>query len=124
MLGEENELKVDDGVVTLAIVIVGIGELFLVVCLAIVVRYYRTTVMLYSQRQILIAMTLCGMVGVGGLLVIPDVTDFSCGSRMWIVALPLFTMFNLLLGKTWRIWKIVAQTSFKKIRVPQYKVVL
>jgi hypothetical protein len=43
---------------------------------------------------------------------------------MWIVALPLFTIFNLLLGKTWRIWKIVAQSSFKKIRVPQYKVVV
>ena len=34
----------------------------------------------------------------------------------------LFTMFNLLLGKTWRIWKVVVSASFNKVKVPQRKV--
>ena len=118
-MGAENEIKLSDTVVTLAYVLIAAGELFLFSCLLIVVLFYDTRIMRFSQRQGLIGMVLLGMVAVGGLVLLPDISDSACQARLWVVGLPLFSMFNLLLGKTWRIWKVVVSSTFKKVSVRQ-----
>ena len=122
VLGKENEIKISSGVVTLSYVLIGMTEIFLDVNLFILIAFYRTRIMRFSQRQVMIAMVILAKLAVGALVMLPHVTDFTCKSRVWLIGVPLFTMFNLLLGKTWRIWKVVVSASFNKVKVPQRQV--
>lgn len=124
VLGKENEIKLSSYVKIVSYVMIGAAELFLDACLLIMGLFYKTRIMRFSQRQVLIAMVVLGKLSVFGLLILPEVTEFSCNFRPWLIGVPLFTMFNLLLGKTWRIWKVVVSASFKKVKVRQIQVVL
>lgn len=125
VLGAENELVISDSLIILSLVVAGIAELLLLSLLGVVLQHYDTKVMRFSQRQILIAMILCGMLSVGATpFMVSDVTDTICAARGWVIAVPLVTMFNLLLAKTARVWKLFANQKLKRLVVKQSQVVI
>ena len=122
VVGKENELKVSDAVATLSYIVVAISDTFLLVCVAIIIRFYNTRIMRFSQRQVVLGIIACGMIGVSFTPLLMTVNDTTCATRTWFIGLPIFTMFNLLLGKTYRIWKLLVSSSLRKTHVLQTQV--
>jgi hypothetical protein len=65
-------------------------------------------VLKFSQVNILVVMTICGMVTVAALPLYAWNSSLSCRLRPWLVVIPVNLMFGLLFGKTWRIWWVPA----------------
>lgn len=84
--------------------VIGATALFLLINLVLLLWYRKHKIMRFSQVNILIGMTFCGLVALTGLPIVPINTDLSCMLRPWLTIIPLNFMFGLLFGKTWRIW--------------------
>ena len=88
-----------------------------------VVPNIHKQIMRFSQVNILMGMTLSGMLAVASVPAHADTSQLACSLRPWITIIPLNFMFGLLFGKTWRIFRLMNNKHLKALKIKESWVV-
>jgi hypothetical protein len=100
-------------------VVVGLAGLFLAVTFICLVYWRKHKVLRFSQVNILMYMTLAGLIALCGVPLAAVNTQQACFARPWITIIPLNFMFGLLFGKTWRIYRLMNNKNLKAIKIKE-----